>query len=128
MPVFDQGYQHWSGTLSGHAWRWLTITRHGVRVGMSGWLLRLVVIGSWAPAAALAFMLCLWGLLEHKSPLIAPLLSVLAGIFPPEMLENPRNFRVEIWTLCYHYFLAFELWVSMIVVLLVGPRLISQDL
>ena len=21
MPIFDQGYQHWSGTLSGHAWR-----------------------------------------------------------------------------------------------------------
>ena len=32
MPIFDQGYQHWSGTLSGHSWRWLTITRHGVRV------------------------------------------------------------------------------------------------
>ena len=34
MPIFDQGYQHWQGTLSGHAWRWLTITRHGVRVIM----------------------------------------------------------------------------------------------
>jgi hypothetical protein len=31
MPIFDQGYQHWSGALSGHAWRWLVITRHGVR-------------------------------------------------------------------------------------------------
>ena len=25
MPIIDQGYQHWSGELSGHAWRWLTI-------------------------------------------------------------------------------------------------------
>ena len=33
MPIFDQGYQHWTGHLSGHAWRWLAITRHGVRVG-----------------------------------------------------------------------------------------------
>ena len=32
MPIFDQGYQHWSGALSGQAWRWLTITRQGVRV------------------------------------------------------------------------------------------------
>ena len=31
MPIFDQGYQHWNGTLSGHAWRWLAITRQGVR-------------------------------------------------------------------------------------------------
>ena len=34
MPIIDQGYQHWSGELSGHAWRWLAIARHGVRVGM----------------------------------------------------------------------------------------------
>ena len=54
MPIFDQGYQHWSGTLSGHAWRWLTITRHGVRVGMKNILLRLLVIVSWLPAAVLA--------------------------------------------------------------------------
>ena len=35
MPIFDQGYQHWSGELSGHTWRWLAITRHGVRVALS---------------------------------------------------------------------------------------------
>ncbi len=63
MPIFDQGYQHWSGALSGHTWRWLTITRHGVRVGMKNVFLRLLVILSWLPAAFLAFMLCLWGLL-----------------------------------------------------------------
>ena len=34
VPIFDQGYQHWNGTLTSHAWRWLAITRHGVRVGM----------------------------------------------------------------------------------------------
>ena len=21
MPIFDQGYQHWRGPLSGHSWR-----------------------------------------------------------------------------------------------------------
>ena len=36
MPIIDQGYQHWSGELSGHAWRWLAIARHGVRVGHEG--------------------------------------------------------------------------------------------
>ena len=47
MPIFDQGYQHWSGQLSGHAWRWLAITRHGVRIGMQSrtimeWALRIM--------------------------------------------------------------------------------------
>ena len=31
MPIFDQGYQHWQGQLSGQAGRWLAITRQGVR-------------------------------------------------------------------------------------------------
>ena len=30
MPIFDQGYQHWSGKLSSHAVRWLAVARHGV--------------------------------------------------------------------------------------------------
>jgi ABC-2 type transport system permease protein len=128
MPIFDQGYQHWSGSLSGHAWRWLTITRHGVRASMKNIFLRLVVIVSWLPAIGLAGMLCLWGLLEQKSSLVAPLLAFLSGLFPADMLANPKAYRVEVWTICYNYFLQIELRISMVVVLLVGPALISQDL
>jgi ABC-2 type transport system permease protein len=128
MPVFDQGYQHWSGKLSGHTWRWLTISRRGVRVGMTNPVLRILVIVSWLPAAGLAFMLCAWGLVEQKSPLIAPLLDFLTAIFGPELMANPKHYRVVVWTLCFDQFLSFELYVSMVVVLLVGPGLISQDL
>jgi hypothetical protein len=128
MPVFDQGYQHWSGTLSGHTWRWVTITRHGVRAGMKNPLLRILVLLSWLPAAVLVSMLAAWGLVEQKSPLAANLLPLLAGFFSPEVLADARSFRVEVWTLCFHYFLLTELYFSMIVVLLVGPGLISQDL
>jgi ABC-2 type transport system permease protein len=128
MPVFDQGYQHWSGALSGHAWRWLTITRHGVRIGMKNIFLRLVVIASWFPAVFMAFILCLWGLVEQNSALVQPFMWVLAGLFPAEVLQDPKNYRVEVWTLCYHFFLQTELYLSMVVVLLVGPNLISQDL
>ena len=49
MPIFDQGYQHWSGELSGHAWRWLAITRHGVRVALKNRFLRLLLIIAWMP-------------------------------------------------------------------------------
>jgi ABC-2 type transport system permease protein len=128
MPIFDQGYQHWSGTLSGHAWRWLTITRHGVRVGMKNIFLRLLVIVSWLPAVGLAFMLCLWGLLEQNSPLVAPLMPFLSGLFPTEVLADPKTYRVVVWTICFRYFLEVGLPISMVVVLLVGPGLISQDL
>jgi ABC-2 type transport system permease protein len=128
MPIFDQGYQHFSGRLSGHAWRWLTITRHGVRIGMKNIFLRLVVITSWLPAVGLAVMLCLWGLLEQKSSLIQPLLPFLSGIFAPEVIADPKQYRDVVWTLAFNYFLGIELTFSMIVVMLVGPGLISQDL
>ncbi len=128
MPIFDQGYQHWSGTLTGHSWRWLTIARQGVRVGMKNVLLRLLIIVSWLPAAGLALLLCLWGLLENKSTLIASLVPILQAFFPREVIQDPRHFRVEVWTLCFSWFLRFQLYNSMVVVLLVGPGLISQDL
>src|ERR1700681_3509418 len=54
MPIFDQGYQHWNGELTSHAWRWWAITRHGVRVGMKNRFLRLMIIVAWLPAVALA--------------------------------------------------------------------------
>jgi ABC-2 type transport system permease protein len=130
MPIFDQGYQHWSGTLSGHAWRWLAITRHGVRIGMKGMFLRIALLIAWLPAIVLAFMLCLWGLLEQKSNLVTPIVDFLVTIklIDAQIAADPRHYRVEIWTLCYDYFLLMELRFSMILILMIGPNLISQDL
>jgi ABC-2 type transport system permease protein len=128
MPIFDQGYQHWSGELTSHTWRWLAIARHGVRIGMKNRLLRILIMIAWLPAVVLAFFLCVWGLLEQKSDLVTPLMGILADFFDPQMLNDPKAYRVEVWTICYDYFLLTQLRFSMIVVLLVGPSLISQDL
>jgi ABC-2 type transport system permease protein len=127
MPIFDQGYQHWSGETSSHAWRWLAIARHGVRIGSKSRILRLFMLASWLPALALVVTLCGWGLLERKSSIIAPLMQFLSFL-QPQILADPRHYRIEIWTICYDYFLLTELRFAMIVVLLVGPTLISQDL
>lgn len=127
MPIFDQGYQHWSGKLSGNAGRWYTITRHGIRVGMKNILLRLLVITSWVPAVGLVVMLCEWGLLERNSP-YADVLKPMLTPLPEAMLADPRHYRVEFWTICFHYFFRWQLPFSMLVVLLVGPGLISLDL
>lgn len=127
MPVFDQGYQHWSGELSGHAWRWLAITRHGVRVGARNRGLRLFMFTAWTPALALAFALCVWGLLERKSTVLQPFMQVLSFL-RPEMIADPHHYRLQVWTICYDFFLTTELRFAMILVLLVGPNLISQDL
>lgn len=127
MPIFDQGYQHWSGTLSSQAWRWLAVARHGVRVGMKNRVLRFALLIAWLPALALAFMICLWSLHERGSELITPLLPMLRFL-DPQIIAEPLNYRVEVWTLFYDYFLLTELRLSMILILIVGPGLISQDL
>jgi ABC-2 type transport system permease protein len=127
MPIFDQGYQHWSGPLSPHAWRWYTIAEHGVRRGKQNPFLRIMVYLAWMPAIALGLMLCLWGLVERKSELIAPILDWLPFL-TPTMLSDPIAYRKVVWTLSFDFFLLTELRFSMILVLIVGPGLISQDL
>jgi ABC-2 type transport system permease protein len=128
VPIFDQGYQHWSGTLSGHTWRGLAIARHGIRVGRKNRFVRMLILLACLPALVLAVALCGWGLLERGSDLIAPLKPFLSSIIDPQMLDAPKTFRVQFWTICYDYFLLTELRVSLVLVLLVGPSLISQDL
>jgi ABC-2 type transport system permease protein len=127
MPIFDQGYQHWHGKLSSPAWRWLTITRRGVRSQLKNRGVRLTVLGAWLPALALATFLALWGLIEQKSKLIMPLLGLFQNL-PPEIMEGPRSFRLTFWTIAYQFFFQFEMFFAMILVLLVGPELISQDI
>src|SRR5688572_12552655 len=128
MPIFDQGYQHWSGELSGHAWRWFAVTRRGIRTALRSRLVRFALILAWLPALLLTTALCLWGLVERQSATIEYLRPLLTSLLGRPILAGPREYRVEIWTLCFHYFLAWELWFSMVLVLLVGPNLISQDL
>jgi ABC-2 type transport system permease protein len=128
MPIFDQGYQHWQGHLSGHAWRWLAITQQGVR---SQWAknkgLRRITGAALFPAFGLAVILIFWGLLEQKSELIKPVLDLLRSL-PEELREGPRAYRASFWTIAFDQFLQVEWWFSMLLVLVVGPGLISQDL
>jgi ABC-2 type transport system permease protein len=126
MPVFDQGYQHWNGTLSGHAWRWLTIARQGVRVALQNLFLRFFTLMAMFPALMLVGVLILWGLLEQNAEFAKPLLRALG--FTRDMVDHPDDFRAIAWTLAFHYFFKVQLFGSMILVLMVGPSLISQDL
>ncbi len=127
MPIMEQGYQHWSGRLSGHSWRWLAITRHGVGIQFRNRFLRYVLFAAWTPALLLVGMLSIWGLLEQKSKLVATFM-VFMKFINPNVIADPSYYRVEIWRLSYGYFMHVELFFSMILILIVGPGLISQDL
>jgi ABC-2 type transport system permease protein len=127
MPIFDQGYQHWQGTLSGQAGRWLAITRRGVRTQLKNRWVRWVILAAWGPALLLSSFLIVWGLFEKQSSLLTPYLVFFQNL-PEELKAGPRGYRTTFWTLAFRQFFDIQLFFSMILVLLVGPDLISQDL
>lgn len=127
MPIFDQGYQHWDGELSGHAWRWLAVTRHGVRVQLRKRWTKWWVASSFAPALLLSAAVIVWGLLEQGSSLLDPIRFLLEGL-PDEIRAGPKAYRAAFWTMAFHYYFGVQTFFAMLLVLMVGPDLISQDL
>lgn len=125
MPIFDQGYQHWQGPLSPHSWRWLAITRHGVRSQLKNRWLRFLLLAAWSPALALITVLALWGLFEQKTETI---FNFLARVLPSAITDDPQQFRSAIWTLAYSFFFKIQITFAMLLVVIVGPNLISRDL
>src|SRR5262245_61068195 len=117
MPIFDQGYQHWQGRLSGHGSRWLAVARHGVRAQLQNRIVRLLLLFAWLPALALVSLLALWGLVEQQSETAVALLSRL---LPPEIIAQPREYRGAVWTIAYSYFFKAELICSLFLVLEIG--------
>lgn len=124
MPIFDQGYQHWQGQLSGHGWRWLAIARRGVRTQLKNRWTRIALLLAWLPALVLGGFLTLWGLFEQKPMDWAPFF----GFFPQAVLMDPKAFRSEAWAIAFSIFLLAETYAAMILVVIVGPNLISQDM
>ncbi len=125
MPIFDQGYQHWQGQLSGHGWRWVAVARHGVRAQLQNRIVRLLLLLAWLPAVALVVLLAMWGLLEQQAETA---IAFLSRLLPPEVVAQPRDYRIAIWTIAYSYFFKAELICSLFLVLVVGPNLVSRDL
>jgi ABC-2 type transport system permease protein len=126
MPIFDQGYQHWQGELSGRAWRWWTITWHGVRAGLKNKWLRMILFLAWVPALGLSLWLIFWGLVENRSSLVMPLIQTFG--LPANLPDIAGQYRETAWTMAYYYFFNIEMFFVMILVLIAGPNLISQDL
>ena len=127
MPIFDQGYQHWQGHLAGHAWRWLAITRQGVRQQTRRRGTKWLIISAFVPALALVGFLVFWGLLEQNSTLLQPIFALIQAL-PEEIRNGPKAYRSAVWTYAFDIFFGFETFFSMLLVLAVGPDLVSQDL
>ena len=125
MPIFDQGYQHWNGHLASQFWRWWAVTRHGIRMQFRSKLTRFSIATFLAPALALVTFMILWSLFEQGNTYIKPLIQ---RMLPKELTDVPQEYRVAVWTLAFHFFFMVQYTLLMILILLVGPNLISKDL
>lgn len=127
MPIFDQGYQHWQGKLGGHTWRWLAVTRQGVRQQFRRRRTKWLVSIAFIPAAMLATFLVFWGLLEQESKLIEPFMFLVRAL-PDEVAAGPKAYRAAVWTMAFDQFYLIATFIALVLVLAVGPDLVSQDL
>jgi ABC-2 type transport system permease protein len=89
-------------------------------------VLRLVLLLAWLPAMRWPCCCACGACWNKKSNLVAPLLPNAA--VPGRRLADPRAYHGSSLDACYNYFLVTELRFSMVLILLVGPNLISQDL
>jgi ABC-type transport system involved in multi-copper enzyme maturation permease subunit len=103
----------------------MAVTRHGVRSTIKGKLVKLMLIGAWLPAIVLVTFLALWGLLEQQAESI---LTFMRNILPKEIVTEPQQFRSAIWTIAYSFFFKAQIALSIFLVLVVGPSLVSRDL
>lgn len=126
MPIFDQGYQHWQGTLHSRIWRSWAIARRGAVQASKGRFTRIALIGAIMPSLGLATILALWGMVERQASWADAFLKTFG--LPETIFSDQSRLRVVVWTFAFHFFLIFEFYAAMIVVLLAGPELISQDL
>lgn len=127
MSIVEQGYQHWSGNLSGRRLRWWTVARHGIQIQFRNRFLRYLLFAAWTPAFLLVCSLSIWGLVERKSKSVSGVIQYLR-FMNPHVILDPKYYSPEIWRLAFGYFMHVEMMFSMILVLVVGPGLISQDL
>jgi hypothetical protein len=127
MAILDQGYQHWQGQVAGHAWRWLAIARQGVRVNMKSIWVRILLILALLPALAHAAAIAIWGLVEQRVGWAIAFFS--SELFRMQAVaSDPIAYRTTAWRLIFHLFLHIEMFFAMIVVVSIGPGLISRDL
>jgi ABC-2 type transport system permease protein len=137
MPIFDVGYRHWEGKLRSPLARCWTIARTGIVLAFRSVLLRRLVLFGWAPLLYFAPAFFAVGYVtdpvrDYKTITQTPLFGMLRDILGPEVAErmrtSPESIRPMAWSILFQWFFSIsQAIITMLVVGIVGPPLISQD-
>ncbi len=150
MPIYEFGYRHWEGRLRPWWLRWFPITRMGVGLALQNRMLRRMMFVAWLPLAYFGAAFFAVGKMTEPEAItassnfsrlpdprmhaIAPdsfeaFGSAMLGMRIRQMLrEDPSAVRRAAWSWSfYQYMRLSQLMVLFLVVAIVGPPLISQD-
>ncbi len=143
MPIHDLGYRAWTGRLTSLLLRWWVIAENGVVIAWKNLWLRRVTLLAWVPALYFGLLFFAY---ESYVQLTAeglpaggrgqlPVKSMIRNWIhlPDELLQkifdDPEAVRLQAWSyLFYVFFSSPMVVVSVLVVGLIAPPLIAQDL
>lgn len=137
MAVHDLGYRNWNRAPGGASSRWLVIAATGIgRAWQSRWLRRIIFL-AWLPAFVFAFGFFFWEKSLISSEFSEPIEGFVEAA-PPEFrnvvldgmrAQDPSSARHGMWAwLLYSFFRKPQGFVMVVVIGLIAPALISQDI
>lgn len=135
MPLYEFGYRAWEGKRRPRPLHFWPIARNGVYLaGRSKMLKRFLLIALF-PIAYFVLIFFAIGVVTDPSASESRQWAAFVGSVAGSeeaatfLLEEPVEARQLAWTLTFYiYFAWVQTWIVMIVVALVGPPLIAQDI
>lgn len=135
MPIYELGYRHWEGPLRGPAVRCWRIAWNGIRLAFRSKLLRRLLVIAWSPLLYYGFLFFAVGYVtdpargfSERKEWRQPLRAMVGRELANRLMDDPESVRPAMWSLLFHYFLAYpQSWLTMLIVAIVVPPLISQD-
>jgi len=137
MPIFDVGYRHWEGKLRGPALRCWTISRTAITMAWRSTILRRILLFGWMPLLYFAPVFFAVGYVTDPERTLseregAAWYNVARGMLGSgigdRLRDAPETVRPAAWSMAFHYFFSWPQAIfTMLVVGIVGPGLISQD-
>lgn len=129
MPIYELGYRHWEGALRSPWLRWWVISRTGVGLAFKNpWLRRLLYLCG-IPVLLFAFAFMGAAGAAEKEPNVGTWAAnwILGEPLVNAIEAKPTECLPVAWSLLFHYFFATMSWLLMLVVAIVGPPLIAND-
>lgn len=135
MPIFELGYRHWEGRRTASWLRWWPIARTGVALAFRSKVLRRLVFLAWAPLLYFGPLFFAVGYVTN--PAHAGLSHGLWGAMAREFLgpevanqfaHDPESLRPLVWSAVFsHFFIYSQSFLTFLVLAIVAPPLIAQD-